>query len=105
MKMDHQKPAWRDCDRFILSKGHAGQVLYCVMAEMGYPDTPKDRLNSLRKLGSVYQGHPDRRFIPSLEAATGSLGEGLSLAIGLGFGARPQGRAWGTYPLLGAGRM
>src|SRR5271154_6758085 len=86
MRHDPANPQWTDRDRFILSKGHAAPVLYSVMAECGY--TPKDKLNTLRKLGSIYQGHPDRRFIPALEASTGSLGEGLSLAIGMGLAAR-----------------
>src|SRR5262245_32864511 len=86
MKIDPANPAWPDRDRFILSKGHAAPVLYSVMAERGY--TPKDTLNTLRKLGSIYQGHPDIRFIPSLEASTGSLGEGVSLALGMGLAAR-----------------
>jgi len=84
MKIDPKNPAWPDRDRFILSKGHAAPVLYAVMAEAGYPDTPLDKLNTLRQLGSVYQGHPDVRFIHSLEASTGSLGGGLSLALGNG---------------------
>src|SRR5438093_10290272 len=79
MRIDPANPKWADRDRFILSKGHAAPVLYAVMAEAGY--TPVDQLNTLRKLGSIYQGHPDVRFIPSLEASTGSLGQGLSVAI------------------------
>src|ERR1051326_6834474 len=82
MRLDPAHPKWPDRDRFILSKGHAAPVLYAVMAEAGY--TPLEQLNTLRQLGSVYQGHPDVRFIPSLEASTGSLGQGLSLAIGMG---------------------
>ena len=74
MRHDPSNPTWPDRDRFILSKGHAAPVLYAAMAESGY--TPLDKLNTLRKLGSIYQGHPDVRFIPSLEASTGSLGEG-----------------------------
>jgi transketolase len=103
MRIDPKNPKWPDRDRFILSKGHAAPVLYAVMAEAGFPDTPLDQLNTLRKLGSVYQGHPDVRFIPSLEASTGSLGEGLSLALGLGLAARLDGRASRTYVLLGDG--
>src|ERR1035438_2410486 len=88
MRIDPKNPKWADRDRFILSKGHAAPVLYAVMAEVGDADTPLDQLNTLRKLGSVNQGHPDMRFIPSLEASTGSLGEGLSMALGMGFAAR-----------------
>jgi transketolase len=103
MRIDPKNPKWPDRDRFILSKGHAAPVLYAVMAEAGYADTPIDKLNTLRKLGSVYQGHPDMRYIPSLEASTGSLGQGLSLTIGLGLAARLDGRLSRTYVLLGDG--
>lgn len=105
MKIDPRNPKWPDRDRFIMSKGHAAPVLYAAMAEAGYPDTPIDKLNTLRKLGSVYQGHPDMRFIPSLEASTGSLGEGLSLALGMGFAARLDGRASRTFVMLGDGEI
>src|ERR1700757_3920186 len=88
MRIDPKNPKWPLRDRFILSKGHAAPVLYAVMAEAGYPDTPLDKLNTLRKMGSVYQGHPDMRYIPALEASTGSLGEGISLALGMGLAAR-----------------
>src|SRR6202051_2698814 len=71
MRIDPSNPKWADRDRFILSKGHAAPVLYSVMAECGY--TPKDQLNTLRKLGSIYQGHPDVRFLPALEASPGPL--------------------------------
>ena len=105
MRIHPRNPKWPDRDRFILSKGHAAPVLYAVMAEVGYPDTPGDQLNTLRKLGSIYQGHPDTRFIHSLEASTGSLGEGLSLALGLGLAARLDGRASRSYVLLGDGEI
>jgi transketolase len=105
MRIDPKNPTWADRDRFILSKGHAAPVLYAVMAEAGYDQTPLDQLNTLRKLGSVYQGHPDVRFIPAIEASTGSLGEGLSLALGLGLAARLDGRASRTFVLLGDGEI
>jgi transketolase len=105
MHIDPKNPTLLDRDRFILSKGHAAPVLYAVMAEAGYEQTPVDQLNTLRKLGSVYQGHPDMRFIPALEASTGSLGEGLSLALGMGLAARLDGRKSRTYVLLGDGEI
>src|SRR5579862_1725917 len=101
MRHDPKNPKWADRDRFILSKGHCCPILYAVMAEFGY--CPKDQLNSLRKLGSVYQGHPDVRFLPALEASTGSLGEGLSLAIGMGLAARLNRASWRTYVVIGDG--
>jgi transketolase len=101
MNHDPARPAWGGRDRFILSKGHAAPILYAVMAEWGYCD--KNRLMTLRKLGSPYQGHPDVRFL--LEASTGSLGEGLSLAIGMGLAARLDGASWRTYVMLGDGEV
>src|SRR5579864_4312819 len=103
MRHDPANPKWADRDRFILSKGHAAPVLYAAMAECGY--TPLDQLNTLRKLGSIYQGHPDVRFIPSLEASTGSLGEGLSIGIGLALAARLNGSPSRTYVMLGDGEI
>ncbi len=105
MKIDPKNPGWLDRDRFILSKGHAAPVLYAVMAEAGYAETPLSQLNTLRKLGSVYQGHPDIRYIHALEASTGSLGEGLSLGIGMGLAARLDGRPSRTYVMLGDGEI
>ncbi len=103
MRHDPANPQWPDRDRFILSKGHACPVLYTVMAECGY--TPFDQLNTLRKLGSIYQGHPDKRFIPALEASTGSLGQGVSLAIGMGLAARLNHSPSRVYVLLGDGEI
>jgi transketolase len=105
MRIDPHNPAMPDRDRFILSKGHAAPVLYAVMAEAGYAETPLDQLNTLRKFGSVYQGHPDVRFIHALEASTGSLGEGLSLAVGMGLAARLDGGKSRTYCMLGDGEI
>src|SRR5712692_11667819 len=98
---DPANPKWPDRDRFILSKGHCCPILYAVMAECGY--TPKDQLNTLRKLGSIYQGHPDVRFIPSLEASTGSLGEGLSIGIGMALAAKLDQRPTRVYVVIGDG--
>src|SRR6266478_8607507 len=101
MRHDPANPKWKDRDRFILSKGHCCPILYAVMAECGY--CPKDQLNTLRKLGSIYQGHPDVRFLPALEASTGSLGQGVSLAIGMGLAARLNGSPSRTYVVVGDG--
>src|SRR5260370_19145753 len=101
LRHDPENPKWPDRDRFILSKGHAAPVLYSVLAECGY--TPKDQLNTLRKLGSIYQRHPDVRFLPVLEASTGSLGEGLSLGIGMALAAKLDQRPSRTYVILGDG--
>lgn len=103
MRHDVQNPGWDLRDRFILSKGHAAPVLYSVFAELGY--TPKDSLNTLRQLGSIYQGHPDRRFIPALEASTGSLGQGLSLGLGMALAAKLDGNGVRAYVMLGDGEV
>ncbi len=103
MRHDPANPKWPERDRFILSKGHAAPVLYAAMAECGY--TPVDTLNTLRKLGSIYQGHPDVRFIPSLEASTGSLGEGISLGLGMSLAARLDKSPSRTYVVVGDGEI
>src|SRR5579863_6056581 len=103
MRHDPANPKWADRDRFILSKGHCCPILYAVMAECGY--CPKDQLMTLRKLGSIYQGHPDVRFLPSLEASTGSLGEGLSLGIGMALAARLDQSPSAPNVFLGDGKI
>ena len=103
MRHDPANPAWKDRDRFILSKGHCCPMLYAVMAECGY--CPKETLHTLRKLGSIYQGHPDVRFIPALEASTGSLGLGLSLGLGMALGAKLDSSPSRTYVVLGDGEI
>jgi transketolase len=101
MRHDPSNPTWPDRDRFILSKGHAAPVLYCMLEETGY--TPPGKLNTLRKLGSIYQGHPDRRFIPALEASTGSLGVGPSVGLGMALAARLDNSPARTYVVVGDG--
>ncbi len=103
LRHDPKNPRWKERDRFILSKGHACPVLYAVMAESGY--CPVDQLNTLRQMGSIYQGHPDRRFMPVLEASTGSLGVGLSVALGMGLAARLDKSPSRTYVVLGDGEI
>lgn len=103
MRHDSKNPFWPDRDRVILSKGHACPVLYSVMAQAGY--TPEDQLNTLRKLGSIYQGHPDVRFIPAVEASTGSLGQGLSIGLGMAAGTKLDNRPSRHYVILGDGEI
>ena len=86
MKHDPLNPTWEERDRFILSKGHAAPVLYAALAEAGY--FGRDHLLTLRKLGSMLQGHPDSKKTPGVEVSTGSLGQGLSIAAGLAAGLR-----------------
>ena len=103
MRHDPANPKWPERDRFILSKGHAAPVIYAVFAEAGY--TPADSLNTLRSLGSIYQGHPDRRFIPAFEASTGSLGVGLSLGLGMAEAARLDKSPTRVFVMLGDGEI
>jgi transketolase len=86
LKHDSAKPEWPARDRFILSKGHAAPVLYAALAAAGY--FGRDHLGTLRKLGSILQGHPDSKKTPGVEVSTGSLGQGLSIAAGLAAGLR-----------------
>ena len=103
LRHDPQRPDWPDRDRVVLSKGHAVPALYTVMAKSGY--FPESRLVTLRKLGSPLQGHPDRTALPGIEAATGSLGQGLSVSLGLALGLRLQGSAARVYCILGDGEI
>src|SRR5437879_6406655 len=99
MRHDAKNPKWPDRDRFILSKGHGCPALYATYAEAGYID-PR-LLNTLRKLGSPLQGHPDKRMLPILEASTGSLGQGLSIGIGTALAAKLDKRDYHTFVMVG----
>ena len=105
LRHDVKKPDWAERDRFVLSKGHAVPAVYAVMAEAGY--IPHEELATLRQLGSRLQGHPVSYFVhaPGVEANTGSLGQGLSVAQGMALAARVDGAAWRTYCMLGDGEM
>jgi transketolase len=103
LRHDPKRPDWPDRDRVILSKGHAVPALYTVMAKSGY--FPEAQLVTLRKLGSPLQGHPDRNTLPGIEAATGSLGQGLSLALGMALGLRLSGSGARVYCIVGDGEI
>src|SRR5439155_12387407 len=103
LRYDPKNPHWPDRDRFILSKGHAAPLLYAVLAEAGY--FPVDELQTLRKLDSPLEGHPNMRRVPGVEASTRSLGQGLSIGIGHALAARLEGRDTRVYVLLGDGEM
>jgi transketolase len=94
-------PTWPDRDRFLISKGHGVPILYAALAEAG--ELPAAELLTLRKLGSRLQGHPDRVQLPWVEAATGSLGQGLSLALGMALASRLDGTRYRVFCLLGDG--
>ncbi len=103
MRHDPANPFWPDRDRFILSKGHGCPALYAVYAAAGYID--HSLLATLRKLDSPLQGHPDKRKLPILEASTGSLGQGLSVAIGMALAAGLDGMDYHTFCMVGDGEM
>jgi transketolase len=103
LRIDPTRPEWSDRDRVILSKGHAVPALYAVMARAGF--FPESQLITLRKLGSPLQGHPDRTVLPGIEAATGSLGQGLSIALGEALGLKMSGSAARVYCILGDGEI
>jgi transketolase len=97
------EPDWPDRDRFVLSKGHCIPLVYAALARRGF--FPEDWLWTLRQLGSPLQGHPDRLRCPGIEAATGSLGQGLSMAVGMAWGGRMTESSWRVYCVLGDGEI
>jgi transketolase len=90
-------------DRFVLSKGHAAPVLYAALAEKGF--IKEEELMTLRKLGSRLQGHPDMKKLPYVEMSTGSLGQGLSAAVGMALSAKIDKKDYYTYALIGDGEI
>lgn len=103
MNLDPGEPHWPNRDRFVLSKGHAAPVLYAALAERGYFD--RELLQTLRKLGSPLQGHPDRKKLAGVEASTGSLGQGISWAVGMALAGKADGKDYRVYALLGDGEI
>lgn len=103
MKTDPKNPSWEDRDRFILSKGHACPVWYAALAEKGYFD--KVHLDTLRKTHSILQGHPDMKKTPGIDITSGSLGNGLSLGIGMALAARRNNKDYNVYVMLGDGEI
>lgn len=101
---DSKNPEWEDRDRLILSIGHVAPVLYSTMAHAGY--FPVEELKTLRKLGSRLQGHPGRdHLLPGIELSAGSLGQGLSVAVGLSLGAKMDKKTWRTFSVHGDGEL
>ena len=101
MRLDPERPAWLDRDRFVLSKGHAAPVLYSALAERGF--FPTSELLTLRKLGSRLQGHPDMKSLPGVEMSTGSLGQGLAVANGMALTGKLDNRDYRVFVLMGDG--
>lgn len=101
MRYNPQNPRWEDRDRFILSKGHAVPALYAVLAEAGF--IPEEWLWQLRKIDTPMQGHPSVKDMPALEASTGSLGQGLSIGLGMALAARLDNKDYRVYVMIGDG--
>jgi len=102
LRHNPKDPTRKERDRFHMSKGHCCPLWYAVLAESGY--FPKEKLLTLRQLGSMLQGHPDRRT-PGVEVASGSLGQGLSVALGMSLAARIDSQDYRVYVLLGDGEI
>jgi transketolase len=103
MNLDPENPYWPDRDRFILSKGHACPVWYAALAERGYFD--KAHLGTLRKLNSILQGHPDMIKTPGIDMTAGSLGQGLSVGLGMALSAKLRKRPYHVWIVLGDGEV
>ena len=101
--LDPKDPKKPDRDRFVLSKGHNAPGYYSVLAEKGY--FPKEDLVTLRHTGSYLQGHPDMKHIPGVDMSTGSLGQGVSAAVGMALSAKIFGDSYRVYTLLGDGEI
>lgn len=101
MRHDPKNPHWEGRDRFLLSKGHVCPALYTAMAHAGY--LPTEELKTLRKLGSRLQGHPHMLKLPGLETSSGSLGQGLSIGVGMALGAKIDKKDFRVYVFMGDG--
>ena len=103
MNIDPKEPKKADRDRFVLSKGHTAPGLYSVLAERGY--FPKEDLKTLRHTGSYLQGHPDMKHIPGVDMSSGSLGQGISAAVGMAIAGKLDNADYRVYTLLGDGEI
>jgi transketolase N-terminal domain/subunit len=103
LRIDPQNPKWAARDRFILSKGHSSIGLYAVMALRGY--FPIEELKTFDKGNSRLQGHPDVTKLPGLDTSTGSLGQGLSVGLGMALGSRLRGEKFHTFVMIGDGEL
>lgn len=101
MNIDPNNPKWEDRDRFVLSKGHVCPVLYSALAMRGF--FPMDTIYTLRKHGSILQGHPDMKRTPGVDISTGSLGQGISCAVGMAIAYKRDGKSSRVFALLGDG--
>ena len=103
MNIDPKNPMDENRDRFVLSKGHAAPVLYSVLARRGY--FPVEELNTLRKINSRLQGHPSMKCLPGVDMSTGSLGQGISVSVGMALAGKIDKKDYRVYTLLGDGEL
>lgn len=103
MNIDPKNPKWEERDRFVLSKGHTAPGLYAALANRGF--FPVEDLPTLRHIDSYLQGHPNMNTVPGVDMSTGSLGQGVSVAVGMAMGAKYQGKTYRVYTLLGDGEI
>ena len=103
MNVDPANPKWEDRDRFVFSKGHVAPGLYSTLAEKGY--FPKEDLKTLRHTGSYLQGHPDMKHIPGIDMSSGSLGQGVSVAVGMAAAGKYDKKDYRVYTLTGDGEI
>ena len=103
MHIDPANPKWEDRDRFVLSKGHTAPGLYAALANRGF--FPVEDLPTLRHIDSYLQGHPNMNTVPGVDMSTGSLGQGISCAVGMALGGKHQGKSFRVYTLLGDGEI
>ncbi len=103
MNVDPSNPSWGERDRFVLSKGHISPCLYSTLAHRGF--FPVDELKTFRKVESRLQGHPSMRSTPGVDMSTGSLGQGISAAVGMALGAKIGGKKLRVYAVLGDGEI
>lgn len=103
MNIDPSNPKWEDRDRFVLSKGHTAPGLYAALANRGF--FPVEDLPTLRHIDSYLQGHPNMNTVPGVDMSTGSLGQGISCAVGMALGGKHQGKSFRVYTLLGDGEI
>ena len=103
MNIDPKNPKWEDRDRFVLSKGHTAPGLYSALAHRGF--FPVEDLLTLRKIDSYLQGHPNMNLVPGIDMSTGSLGQGISVAVGMALAAKQTGKNNRVYSLLGDGEI
>nr|WP_163539167.1 transketolase [Gracilibacillus sp. YIM 98692] len=101
MNIDPNNPDWEDRDRFVLSKGHVCPILYSALALRGY--VPYEKVYALREYGSPFQGHPDMKKCPGVDISTGSLGQGLSTAVGMALAGKRDKENYRVFSLLGDG--